>query len=136
MSRLRRRFAGFALPAAFLAAILPAAATESSFPFGSTLMLDTAPMPGSKRVPMLQVEENGTAAIDLWCSSVRGTVTVGGDTISIVPVGVTPAECPLERKTRDVDLMTNLLAATGWRRSGDVVELLGISTLRFRLMTN
>jgi hypothetical protein len=40
------------------------------------------------------------------------------------------------RETVDQDLITALSQATGWRRNGDLIELSGSATLRFRLMTN
>ena len=66
------------------AALWPAAAGES-FPFGSELMLDTAPMHGSKRIPMLEIEDDGTASIDLWCTSLHAQATITDDSITIVP---------------------------------------------------
>ena len=47
----------------------PLAAAGDAFPFGTTLMLDVAPMRRSKRIPMLEIAENGAASIDLWCAS-------------------------------------------------------------------
>jgi hypothetical protein len=35
----------------------PLAAAGDSFPFGTTLMLDAAPMRGSKRIPMLEIAD-------------------------------------------------------------------------------
>ena len=113
----------------------PAQASEP-FPFGSELMLDAAPMRGSKRVPILQIEENGAASIDLWCASVRAQATIGGDTISIVPETPQPAQCTPERQSGDDNLLAALSQVTNWKRRGDVVELIGATTLRFRLMTN
>ena len=49
----------------------PLAVAGDSFPFGTTLMLDAAPMRGSKRVPMLEIAEDGSASIDLWCASAQ-----------------------------------------------------------------
>ena len=49
--------------------VLPAAASERSFPFDRELMLDVTPMPGSKRVPIIEIDANGAASIDLWCAS-------------------------------------------------------------------
>jgi hypothetical protein len=54
----------------------PLAVAGDSFPFGTTLMLDAAPMRGSKRVPMLDIAEDGVASIDLWCASVRAQAVV------------------------------------------------------------
>ena len=120
------------------AVLWPALASEP-FPFGTELMLDAAPMRGSKRVPMIEVEDNGTASIDLWCASLRGQATVGDASIVIVPgpVGDTPMpSCQPERQARDADLLAALAAVTGWRRSGEVVELSGPTPLRFRVPTN
>jgi hypothetical protein len=116
---------------------LPVIAAEASFPFGNELMLDTAPMYGSKRIPMLEIDDDGATSIDLWCGSVQAQATVGADgTITIVPGQSAPAECTPERQTGDDSLLTALTQATNWRRNGDVIELSGATTLRFRLMTN
>ena len=116
---------------------LPAAKASEPFPFGSELMLDAAPMHGSKRIPMIEIEENGTVSIDLWCTSVRAQATVGDNSITIVPGDLqTNAQCEPERQARDATLLTELAQVTNWRRNGEVIELLGATPLRFRLMTN
>lgn len=130
----RRRFACCFV---FLAAsLLPATASENSFPFGSALVLDAAPQPGSKRIPMIEIEENGTAEFYLWCASARGSASVVSDTISIVPTTALPSQCTAEQISRDADLLAQLAQMTGWRRQGDEIDFLGATTLRFRLMTN
>jgi hypothetical protein len=137
MMCLRRRTACWLVGWALLASQGAAAASDSSFPFGSDLILDTAPMRGSKRVPMIQIEENGSASIDLWCASnVPAQATVGDNTFSIVVGAAAPAPCPPERQTGDDDLLNSLAQVTGWRRHGELIELSGPTTLRFRLMTN
>jgi hypothetical protein len=45
-------------------------------------------------------------------------------------------QCEPDRQTRDAELLTALAQVTNWRRQGDIVELLGVTPLRFRLMTN
>ena len=115
---------------------LPLAAAGDSFPFGTTLMLDAAPMRGSKRVPMLEIAEDGVASIDLWCASVRAQAVVADNSISISPGELQNTQCEPDRQTRDAELLTALAQVTNWRRQGDVVELLGVTPLRFRLMTN
>jgi hypothetical protein len=118
------------------AQICPADAS-GTFPFGSELVLDAAPMHGTKRMPMLEIDENGVTSIDLWCTSVQAQATVGTDgTITIVPGASQPAQCTPERESLDQDLVAALAGATSWRRNGDLIELSGSSTLRFRLMTN
>jgi heat shock protein HslJ len=114
----------------------PAAASERSFPFDSELMLDVAPMPGSKRVPIIEIDANGAASIDLWCGSLRGQASVSDDSISIVPGPMQPAQCSADRQSSDENLLAALTQVTNWKRTGNVIELRGATTLRFRLMTN
>ena len=133
--RLPRFLAVFLLAAA----IRPSSASES-FPFGSELMLDDAPMQGSKRVPMIEIEETGAASIDLWCASLRAQATIDGDSITIVPSQVqndtSGGQCEEDRHASDATLLTALAQATSWRRVGEAIELSGTTTLRFRQMTN
>jgi len=116
-------------------AVTPAAAGDS-FPFDTTLMLDTAPMRGTKRIPMLKIAENGAASIDLWCASTRAQAVIADNAISITLDDLQSAQCEPERQSRDAELLAALAQVTNWRRNGDVVELLGTTPLRFRLMTN
>jgi len=115
---------------------LSAAASERGFPFDRELMLDVAPMPGSKRVPIIEIDANGAASIDLWCAKLRAQASVGEDSISIVPGPIEPRQCPADRQSGDENLLAALAQVTNWKRSGDVIELRGATTLRFRVMTN
>ena len=103
-------------------------------------MLDAAPLPGSKRIPMLEIDDDGSAAIDLWCGSLRAQATVGDDSIAIVPgqihTDLQAAQCEPDRQSRDAALLAALAQVSKWRRDGDLVEFSGTATLRFRLMTN
>src|SRR5580692_12773844 len=117
---LCRRFACWLAMILISAAPWPAAAGES-FPFGSELMLDAAPIHGSKRIPMLQIEDDGTASIDLWCASVHASATVGDNSITIVAEPAEPAQCTSERQSGDETLLAALSQVTNWRRDGDVV---------------
>ena len=114
----------------------PLAAAGEPFPFGSTLVLDTAPIRGSKRIPMIEIQENGIASIDLWCASARAQATVADGSIVIVPGDLQSTQCDAERQSRDADLLAALAQVTNWRRDGELVELIGVTPLRFRLMTN
>jgi hypothetical protein len=116
---------------------LASAGGENLFPFGSELMLDQAPMHGSKRIPMIEIEEDGATSIDLWCASAKGQAAVGDSSITIVPGDLQAnAQCEPDSQARDAALLTQLAQVTNWRRSGEVIELLGATPLRFRLMTN
>jgi hypothetical protein len=125
---------------AFLAAstTLPALAQASEpFPFGSELMLDAAPMRGSKRVPIIEIQDNGAASIDLWCTSLKAQAIVDNAAFTIVPGAAAPAQCDPDREARDADLLAALTQVTGWRwRGGETIELTGATPLRFRLLAN
>lgn len=114
----------------------PLVLAGDSFPFGATLMLDAAPMRGSKRIPMLEIAENGAASIDLWCASARAQAVVTDNSISISPGDLQNTQCESDRQSRDAELLAALAQVTNWRRHGDVVEFQGATPLRFRLMTN
>lgn len=116
---------------------LPLAAASDPFPFGATLMLDAAPIRGSKRIPMLEIAEDGAMSIDLWCATARAKAVVSEDSITIALWDSQVAQCEPERQARDAELLAALAQVTNWRRKGEVVELLGGATpLRFRQMTN
>jgi hypothetical protein len=139
-------FAALAAMSVCMSVLLPASPVRASepFPFGNELMLDAAPMHGSKRMPMIEIEDDGSASIDLWCASLKGQATIDNSAITIVPgaaqatiPGVAQsAQCDADRQARDADLLAALTQVTGWRRSGEVIELTGATPLRFRLMTN
>jgi META domain len=126
-----------ALPVLFVVtAFLAPAAAGDTFPFGATLMLDAAPIRGSKRIPMIEIAENGAASIDLWCASARAQAVVADNSISISPGDLQNTQCEPDRQSRDAELLAALAQVTNWRRNGEVVEFLGATPLRFRLMTN
>jgi heat shock protein HslJ len=135
MHCLRRRLACCLFPV-FMCFLGTALANDRMFPFDRELMLDAAPMRGSKRLPTLEIDKNGAASIDLWCARLRGQASVGENTISIVPGPFEPTQCAPDRQSGDEKLLAALVQMTNWRRQGDVVELSGATTLRFHLPTN
>jgi heat shock protein HslJ len=133
---LRRLTFCWLVVAIFASSPLAAIAAETAFPFGRELMLDGKPMRGTKCLPSLSIEQDGTAAIDLWCGSLRGRADVGNGTIVIAPGERDNAQCDPDRVAGDDDLLDMLVHMTSWRRRGDTVEFSGPATLRFHLMTN
>jgi heat shock protein HslJ len=125
-----------ALGAAILTGFVPAACAQSDFPFGRELLLDAPPMKGSKRVPSLDIAENGTADIDLWCNTLKGQMVVAGDTITILTGAKTERACSPERQRGDEEVLAALTEATNWRFEGEVLTLIGPRPLRFRVPTN
>jgi heat shock protein HslJ len=132
---MRRAWAAAAL-AAFPLGIGPGIGAEAEFPFEHELLLDVAPMPGSRRVPSLEVQENGRAELDLWCAIGPARVTLTGEAISIVPGALTMRACSDERMRRDEELLSALSQARIWRREDDVIVLVGPQTLRFLMSTH
>ncbi len=124
----------FALLATAIAAG-PARADEE-FPFGFEMSLDAARMPGSKRIPSLEIGDNGEVVLELWCKGGKGQFSVAGNTIIFVPGAMENRNCPPERAQADDDLLAALGDTATWRRQGDLVTLTGSKTLRFRLNTN
>ena len=99
-------------------------------------MLDGKTTRGHKRLPMIAIEQDGAAAIDLWCDSVRAQAAVGAGTISFWSVMRDTAQCDPERIAGDDDLLDALLHVSSWRRRGDVIGFSGTAKLRYHFMTN
>jgi heat shock protein HslJ len=137
VGRQLRPFAVYFVLLALMVPAMPAAAFAGpEFPFGQELLLDVRPMPGSKRVPSLEIRADGATAIDLWCNRVQGQIVVLKDTISILRGPVIVRQCTPERAQMDEELLSALLQVTTWKRQGDVVILEGATRLRFRISTN
>ena len=136
MSSLRRRARSFLAALALASSMLPAVASDTAFPFGSELILDAAPQPGTRRVPTIEIDQGGAAVFNLWCARASGSATVTDDAITITPTKALSAQCPPDRISQDAALLAALSQVTNWRRNGDVIDFLGATNLRFRLMTN
>ena len=122
-----------ALIASFFAG---AAQAQEEFPFGFEMTLDAARMPGSKRVPSLEIGDNGEVVLELWCKGGQGQFSVAGNTIVFVPGALDNRNCPPDRAQADDELIAALSEAATWARQGDFVTLTGTKSLRFRINTN
>ncbi|MGA2055075.1 MAG: hypothetical protein ABSG88_07175 [Bradyrhizobium sp.] len=133
---------GFLRPAVVVAALATAgflasaASAEDGFPFGFEMTLNTPPQPGSKRIPTLEIGDNGEAKLDLWCKTGTGQFSVAGSTVIFVPGQLQDPGCPPARAQADDDLVAALSEATTWQRRGDLVSFAGAKPLRFRINTN
>jgi heat shock protein HslJ len=116
--------------------LAPSFAQQSDFPFDSEMFLDARPMPGSRRIPNMDIAANGTIAVEMWCNRVEGQVVVAGDTVTIVVGQPTERSCKPEQTQRDSDLLAALNEVTNWRREGDTLLLVGSKTLRFKTATH
>ena len=125
--------------ASILIAAAPGAAparADGSFPFGLEMTLDVARQPGSKRLPTLEIGDNGEAVLELWCKGGKGQFSVAGNTVIFVAGPLEDRACPPARAQADDDLMAALSEAATWQRQGDFVSFIGTKPLRFRLNTN
>src|SRR6201996_1335077 len=133
---LARQAAGAAL--ILLASVSAAreARAETDFPFGMEMTLDAAPQRGSKRVPDLDIGDNGEVVLELWCKGGKGQFSVAGDTVIFVAGQMEERSCPPDKAQADDDLIAALTEATNWRRQGDAIFFVGAKTLKFHINTN
>jgi heat shock protein HslJ len=131
------RLAAVALASAIAAFATVSAYADSEFPFGFEMTLDTAPQPGSKRMPTLEIGDNGEATLDLWCRGGKGQFSVAGNTVIFVPGQMQDrASCAPGQSEADDDVLAALTEAATWKRQGDLVTFVGTKSLRFRINTN
>jgi heat shock protein HslJ len=118
---------------------VPAHAAEG-FPFDRVLLLDVAPMRPLKRVPILTVQENGSATVELWCRTANARVQISGEAIKIeaaplpeaLPQYMSTGQCSDDRVQADNEMLEALTQVTEWRRRGDGVVLIGVTQMPFR----
>ena len=106
------------------------------FPFGMEMTLDAARLPGSKRVPDLDIGDHGEVVLELWCKGGKGQFSVAGNTVIFVAGQIEDRGCPANKAQLDDELVAALGEATTWNRQGDYVSFIGSKTLRFRINTN
>jgi heat shock protein HslJ len=112
------------------------AQSNDEFPFGLEMTLAAAPQPGSKRLPSLEIGDNGEVRLELWCKGGQGQFSVAGNTVIFVPGAIDSRTCPPDRAQADDALLAALSGAATWSRQGDAVTFSGGQPLRFRLNTN
>jgi heat shock protein HslJ len=118
-------------------AVITPAVAQAPFPFEREMVLDAKRLPDSKRVPMLEIFEDGRATIDLWCKSGEGRAEVTGDAIKFTLGPMREEYCTPERLQRDEELAAWLTAVTSWRLAeDDVLVLIGPTELNYRLSTH
>ena len=129
---------GFTILPIVALSILTSDALAQSFPFGRELVLDANPMRGSKKLPVLDIGDRGTAEIELWCSSVKAQLVIAANTITIITGDKAPRSCAPDLVRADDDLIDTLNQATNWRMEDYALVFTGGAgrTLRFRIQTN
>ena len=94
-----------------------------------------------KRMPLLTVEPNGNAKIDLWCRTVSARIEISDEAMKIetgaLPEGqpemMSAGQCTPERMQADEDLLATFGQITGWRRAEEGIVLEGPQPLKFRV---
>jgi hypothetical protein len=127
---------GLALAMLAVPAVPALAQANDEFPFGLEMTLEAQPQPGSKRVPNLEIGDNGEVRLELWCKGGTGQFSVAGATVVFVPGAIDNRNCAADRAQADDALIAALSAATNWSRQGDYASFSGVQTLRFRLNSN
>ncbi len=130
-----RSIATAAIGGGMLLGLTPHALAQG-FPFGSELVLDADPMRGSKKIPILDIGQDGTADIDLWCNTVKARLVVAANTVTIITGEVSARQCPPDRARADSELLSALNEVTNWRMEHQALVFTGGRTLRFRMQTN
>ena len=112
------------------------ARADDGFPFETQMQLDVNRMPGSKRIPNLDIGEAGEVVLELWCKGGKGQFSVAGNTVIFVAGAMENRSCPPDRAQADDELIAALTAAATWKRQDDLVTFMGAKTLRFHINTN
>jgi heat shock protein HslJ len=125
------------LASCVLTGLAAPAAAQDLFPFDSELIMDVAPMRGSKKIPNMDVDPKGGIAMEMWCNRIEGQFVVAADTVTVLTGQATQRQCPPERAAGDEQLLAALGQVTNWRRRGDTLELTGgPRPLKFKVPTN
>ena len=136
MSGMLRALSMSALAAVAIGMAAAVPAHAQTFPFDQEMLLETRPLPGSRRVPMMEVHPNGKASVDMWCHSAVAEIAITGNEIKFTFVSAKPENCTPERIELDQKMAKELLEITQWRRKNDIVEFVGPTTFRFRISTH
>jgi len=112
------------------------ARADDGFPFEMQMQLDVNRMPGSKRIPNLDIGEAGEVVFELWCKGGKGQFSVAGNTVIFVARAMENRSCPPDRAQADDELIAALTDVSTWKRQDDLVVFVGTKTLRFRINTN
>lgn len=113
-----------------------AAQAADGFPFGTEMTLEALPQPGSKRVPNIEIGDNGEVILELWCKAAKGQFSIAGNTVIFVPGQVQDRSCPPAKAQADDELVAALAEAATWKRQGEIVTFIGPKPLRFRINGN
>lgn len=133
---ISRKCSVFAAVAALVVSAAGSVRAADDFPFGTELSLEAAPQPGSKRIPNLEIGDNGEVVLELWCKGGKGQFSVAGSTVIFMPGQIQDRGCPPAKAQADDQLVAALSETATWKRQGELVSFIGPKTLRFRINGN
>ena len=136
MSGVFGRWSRAVIGATAIVLVAAVSASAQNFPFDQEMLLETRPLPGSRRVPMMEVHPDGRASVDLWCHSAVAQLALNGNEVKFEFVSAKPENCTPERVELDQKMAKDLSEVTHWRRKNDIVEFVGPTTFRFRISTH
>ena len=116
--------------------VVERASAAEEFPFGTEMSLEVAPQPGSKRIPNIEIGDNGEVVLELWCKGGKGQFSIAGSTVIFVPGQIQDRSCPPAKAQADDDLVAALSEVATWKRQGEFLTLIGPKPLRSRLNGN
>ena len=96
------------------------------------MTLDAERQPGSKRLPTLEVGDNGAVLVELWCKGGTARFSIAGSSVVFVPGAMQERNCPPAKAQADDELLAALAEATSWSREGDLISFVGPQTLPIR----
>lgn len=120
------------------------AAADGEFPFDQEMILDAPRIGSIKRLPILTVEPDGKAVVDLWCKTVQARVQLSGSEVKVeaaplpdeLPQMMVAGQCSPERLQADQDLLAALAQVTEWRWQDNALVLNGPTALHFHAISH
>ncbi len=131
------RLAAFALVPLVCLSSMDCVKAADGFPFGMEMTLDAARLPGSKRVPDLDIGDHGEVVLELWCKGGKGQFSVAGNTVIFVAGPIEDRACPANKAQLDDELVAALERGLHLEAAGRLpCRSSAARTLKFRINTN
>src|SRR4051812_15075047 len=105
---------------------------DGEFPFGLEMTLDVARQGGSKRLPTMEIGDNGEAVLELWCKAGKGQFSVAGNTVIFVAGRLEDHACAPAGGGAGADLVAALGEGATRERHGEFVSFFGGQHPRLR----
>ena len=108
---LSSRFCRVVALATIAVALAAPVAQAQEFPFGLEMTLDAERQPGSKRLPTLEVGDDGEVLVELWCKGGKARFSIAGQSVVFVPGAMQERNCPPAKAQADDALLVALVGS-------------------------